>query len=216
MKVKDYDVKYSEKQRRWTCTCPDFKYRRAVIPDGTCKHIDGLLASMNMPLLIPQNRYPRIELAQIVSRIEELPFKHEICGSWRRQRPDLKDLDVVVRLERTQFAEFKEALTYLGHYKYGATERLQIEMSMCSSRSTEPILIPVDFRICYGDPNWIPMMMHFTGSKDENVRLRRIAKSQGMKLNEYGLYRLAEPICCLTEQEIYARLGEEYKEPWER
>jgi DNA polymerase (family 10) len=62
--------------------------------------------------------------------------------------------------------------------------------------------------------------MHFTGSKVENIRLRKIAKEKGMTLSEYGLVESAtgsgEVVASKTEQEIYAALGEQYKEPWQR
>ena len=52
---------------------------------------------------------------------------------------------------------------------------------------------------------------YFTGSKDHNVRLREIALSKGMKLNEYGLYQNAEssePVLVTghTEEAIYRGL----------
>ena len=52
---------------------------------------------------------------------------------------------------------------------------------------------------------------YFTGSKDHTVRLREIALSKGMRLNEYGLYRIAEssePVFVTghTEEAIYRGL----------
>src|SRR3989338_2865285 len=33
-------------------------------------------------------------------------------------------------------------------------------------------------------------LQYFTGSKDHNIELRKIAEEQGYKLNEYGLFKL--------------------------
>jgi DNA polymerase (family 10) len=48
---------------------------------------------------------------------------------------------------------------------------------------------------------------YFTGSKDHNVALRRIAQEKGLKLNEYGLFRGSKRVAGETEEEIYKALG---------
>ena len=49
-------------------------------------------------------------------------------------------------------------------------------------------------------------MHYFTGSKDHNVALRGMAKSRGLKINEYGVFRGDERIAGRTEEEVYAAL----------
>lgn len=56
-------------------------------------------------------------------------------------------------------------------------------------------------------------LQYFTGSKDHNVELRRIAIKEGLKLNEYGLFRNEKRIKGETEEEIYERLGMEWIPP---
>ena len=64
---------------------------------------------------------------------------------------------------------------------------------------------------------YAPALMYFTGSKDENIRLRRKALSLGYQLNEYGLTAVkpgAVPVpVCLSERAVYAALGEAFVEP---
>jgi DNA polymerase (family 10) len=50
-------------------------------------------------------------------------------------------------------------------------------------------------------------LQYFTGSKEHNVVLRRVAIDKGMKLNEYGLFRGAKMLAGKTEEEIYKKLG---------
>ena len=52
-------------------------------------------------------------------------------------------------------------------------------------------------------------MQYFTGSKAHNIVLRDRALQRGLKLNEYGLYRVDDNtrIAGETEEEIYAALG---------
>jgi DNA polymerase (family 10) len=55
--------------------------------------------------------------------------------------------------------------------------------------------------------------LYFTGSKAHNIALRRIAQDQGLKLNEYGLWRGRARIAGETEAAVYRALGLRYIEP---
>jgi DNA polymerase (family 10) len=50
-------------------------------------------------------------------------------------------------------------------------------------------------------------LQYFTGSKDHNVALRRIAIGLGLKLSEYGLFKGSKMIGGADEEEIYRLLG---------
>lgn len=54
---------------------------------------------------------------------------------------------------------------------------------------------------------------YFTGSKEHNIALRRIAIKQGFKLNEYGLFMNETKVRGETEEGIYERLGLSWVEP---
>jgi DNA polymerase (family 10) len=56
-------------------------------------------------------------------------------------------------------------------------------------------------------------LQYFTGSKEHNIALRKIAIEKGMKLNEYGLFKGKKLIASETEEEIYKALGLPYFEP---
>jgi DNA polymerase (family 10) len=58
-------------------------------------------------------------------------------------------------------------------------------------------------------------MQYFTGSKAHNIALRDRAATRGLKLNEYGLFRLDDDarIAGDTEEGIYRALGLEWIEP---
>ncbi|MEE8232350.1 MAG: PHP domain-containing protein, partial [Thermoplasmata archaeon] len=61
---------------------------------------------------------------------------------------------------------------------------------------------------CYGAG-----LLYFTGSKDHNIKLRSLAISLGMRLNEYGVFRGDEQVAGATEAEAYKALGLPYIEP---
>jgi DNA polymerase (family 10) len=48
------------------------------------------------------------------------------------------------------------------------------------------------------------------------VALRRLALAQGLRLNEYGLFRGEKRIAGKTEEEVYAALSLPYLRPEER
>jgi DNA polymerase (family 10) len=50
-------------------------------------------------------------------------------------------------------------------------------------------------------------LQYFTGSKDHNIIVRRIAETKGYKLNEYGLYKGSRRVAGATEESIYKALG---------
>ena len=52
-------------------------------------------------------------------------------------------------------------------------------------------------------------MQYFTGSKSHNIVLRDRALQRGLKLNEYGLYRISDDhrVAGASEEEIYGALG---------
>lgn len=56
-------------------------------------------------------------------------------------------------------------------------------------------------------------LQYFTGSKNHNIVIRKIAKDKGFKLNEYGLFIGRKKIAGRTEKEIYKRLGMDLMPP---
>lgn len=81
--------------------------------------------------------------------------------------------------------------------------------------------VHVDIKVV-PEQSWPFGLLHFTGSKRENMRLRNKALLMGFRLNEYGFKSLKNPNVppqsygCLTEKDIYAFLNEPYKEPKDR
>jgi DNA polymerase (family 10) len=67
----------------------------------------------------------------------------------------------------------------------------------------------VDLRVV-PENSWGAALQYFTGSKEHNVHVRGLAKSKGMKVNEYGVFDANDESKLLagaTEQEVYAIVG---------
>jgi DNA polymerase (family X) len=56
-------------------------------------------------------------------------------------------------------------------------------------------------------------LQYFTGSKEHNIALRKIAIEKGLKLYEYGLFKGSKMIAGETEEEIYQKLGMDWIPP---
>lgn len=56
-------------------------------------------------------------------------------------------------------------------------------------------------------------LQYFTGSKEHNIAVRKIAMDKGLKLSEYGLFQESKMITGKTEEEIYRALGMQWIPP---
>jgi DNA polymerase (family 10) len=56
-------------------------------------------------------------------------------------------------------------------------------------------------------------LQYFTGSKEHNIAIRKIAIEKGLKLSEYGLFRGPKMIAGKNEKEIYNALGMDWIPP---
>jgi len=56
-------------------------------------------------------------------------------------------------------------------------------------------------------------LQYFTGSKEHNIALRRVAIAKGLKLNEYGVFKGSKKVAGETEQAVYSALGVEWIPP---
>jgi DNA polymerase (family 10) len=74
--------------------------------------------------------------------------------------------------------------------------------------------LQVDLRVV-PDDSWGAALQYFTGSQAHNVRIREIAVRLGLRLSEYGLFRVesGERIASRTEEEIYQALGMSWVPP---
>ena len=66
--------------------------------------------------------------------------------------------------------------------------------------------------------SYIPALVYFTGSYELNRKMRQLAKTNGYKLNEYGLYdeKTKQPILLKTEEQLFDQLNMNYLDPNER
>lgn len=137
---------------------------------------------------------------KICERLLEIKGVHkvEIAGSIRRMQETIGDLDFLVISENpNEAADFFASMPEVAHvYAHGNTKVL------VRLRSG----IDADLRVVPGE-SFGAALQYFTGNKDHNVEVRKIAIKNGYSLNEYGLTRGKKIIASKTEEEIYGKLG---------
>lgn len=127
--------------------------------------------------------------------------KMEFAGSYRRGKETIGDLDILVVSNSPEqvmdrFGQYPELTELLA--------RGDTKMSIRISGSFQ-----VDLRVV--DPScWGAALQYFTGSKEHNVYVRSLAKSLGLKISEYGVFRELDqnqPIAGHDEASLYEAIG---------
>ncbi len=122
----------------------------------------------------------------------------EVAGSARRMKETVGDFDILATSKTPRkcmdfFANLKEVREVIVKGDTKTSVKLDIGLN-CDMRIVE-------------DKSFGAALQYFTGSKDHNVKLRKIAISKGLKLNEYGLFKGSRVVASLTEKDVYNALG---------
>lgn len=132
-----------------------------------------------------------------------------VAGSLRRRKETIGDVDMLVVSRRPKpIMDFFVAMPEVTRvYAHGRTKSA---IQLSSGLDVDIRVVPKES--CGAALNY------FTGSKDHNVALRKIAIKKGFKLNEYGLFRrdskgASKMIAGATEKELYEALDMAYIEP---
>ena len=224
-----------------TCTCPNFKYRCSNFtidrPERRCKHIlqvmedhPELFSSTESKAEVVtadskdpdgKTRYARSVFDLYVTEIKktvksfDIVTDVQICGSYRRLAERCSDLDVLIQLKGSE--SWSPILDYfeniLGY-------QLIKEIGRGDAKAAYMIdgFVHVDFKNVPME-SWPYALMHFTGSKNTNIMMRRRANQIGYKLNEYGLFKESDDSRVEglnTEEDVYNFLKLNYQQPWER
>ena len=128
----------------------------------------------------------------------------EAAGSYRRRCETVGDLDVLATTAKdsnimSHFIGFPEVKEVLANGPTKSSVRLhsglQVDLRLLDQKS-------------YG-----AAMHYFTGSKAHNIAIRGIGHNQGLKINEYGVFREDYLVGGETEEEIFRSVGLEWIPP---
>ncbi|WP_066194566.1 DNA polymerase/3'-5' exonuclease PolX [Gracilibacillus timonensis] len=160
------------------------------------------------------DRLPVASVLRVAKQIEDYLAdiaeidRFSIAGSMRRFRETVKDLDFIIATKQPE--KVREKLLQIdGHMETIASGDTKVSIVMQGE-----FAIGVDFRLV-ADKEFATTLHHFTGSKDHNVQMRQLAKSQGKKISEYGVEdtETGEVATFTTEDEFYQSFGLPYIPP---
>ncbi|PIR66847.1 MAG: DNA polymerase III [Parcubacteria group bacterium CG10_big_fil_rev_8_21_14_0_10_36_14] len=153
------------------------------------KNHGRMLLSEALPLA--KNIIKQLKKTGITERIA-------VAGSIRRMQETIGDIDIVAtsKTPKKLISAFTK-LPEVEHIKLKGATRSSVRLR---------IGIDADLRVV-ASGIFGATLQYFTGDKQHNIAVRKIAIKKGYKLNEYGLFRNKKIIACKTEEEIYKKLG---------
>ena len=155
----------------------------------------------------------RFLLGEILPKVKEVQQKLESlkevrkvnpAGSVRRRRETIGDVDFLVVSDKpAQVMDFFVSLP--GVVKIWSKGSTKASVRMKEGFDMDIRVVP---KRAYGSA-----LQYFTGSKEHNIVIRRLAMDKGLKLSEYGLFRGRKMVAGETEEGIYRALGMRWMEP---
>jgi DNA polymerase (family 10) len=143
---------------------------------------------------------PLLAYLREITEVERL----EVAGSYRRRQETVGDVDLL--------AIASHPLPVMEAFRAYA----QVDKVLMAGDTRSSVVLgsglQVDLRVvpaaCYG-----AALVYFTGSKEHNVKLRRRGVERGLKISEYGVFKVEEEevegacIAGREEAEVYAAVG---------
>jgi DNA polymerase (family 10) len=184
--------------------------------DGRIRALPGFGAKTEQAILAAVSRQvkeqPRLKLAvaaqyatALQAWLQTLPGVQQVvvAGSYRRCRETVGDLDILVTADTAgvmdQIVTYDEVSQVLASGPTRATLLLQSGLQ-------------VDVRVveaaCFG-----AALVYFTGSREHNIALRRLAQERKLKISEYGVFRGKRRTAGATEESVYRSVGLPWIEP---
>jgi DNA polymerase (family X) len=143
----------------------------------------------------------------LIAWLREIPEveRLEVAGSYRRRRETVGDIDLLALA--SQPGPVMEAfLHYPQRDKILMAGDTRSTITLGSGLQVDLRVVPPD---CYG-----AALVYFTGSKEHNVKLRRRGVERGLRISEYGVFRVdgdtegeGERIAGREEADVYAAVG---------
>ncbi len=146
------------------------------------------------------------KVKEIYDQLKNLKGVQEInwCGSIRRMKETIGDVDfLVISKEPQKVMDFFCSLP--GIIKIWGKGTTKSSVRMREGFDMDIRVVPAK---SYGSA-----LQYFTGSKEHNIALRKIAIDKNLKLSEYGLFRGSKMIAGKKEEEIYEALGMDWIPP---
>jgi len=161
----------------------------------------------------------RFLLREIIPEVERITEKFKkikgvvnlsVAGSTRRRKETIGDVDFLVAIKDTSDKYLVEKIMSTFVLMDDVVKIVGKGETKSSIKTKKGL--DMDLRLVK-ESSFGSALQYFTGSKEHNIALRRIAMKQGYKLSEYGLFKNERKIKGETEEEIYEKLGMDWIPP---
>jgi DNA polymerase (family 10) len=153
----------------------------------------------------------RIYAQAIERRLKKDRIRVEICGSIRREKATVHDVDLVVGCSVSDFKSIMSSACDRANIYYEELTKTPVP------KKFDCLIGEVQINSYFAtSENWGAMVLFLTGNQLFNIIMRGEAKKQGYKLSQYGLFHGPEVIAGRTEGQIFDALGLDYIEPKDR
>jgi len=120
------------------------------------------------------------------------------AGSYRRAKETVGDLDILVVADSSspvmdRFVEYEDVKDVLSK---GTTRSSVVWRSG----------LQVDLRLVEAQ-SFGAALQYFTGSQAHNIAVRHLGRRLGLKINEYGVFKIDDRVAGDTEQSVYRSIG---------
>ena len=147
-----------------------------------------------------------IEAKRIIDYLKAMPEVDNIsiAGSLRRMKETVGDIDILVSSKNSS-----KVMDYFikmpGVQKVWGKGKTKTSVRMDRGYNVDLRVVP---KSSFGSA-----LQYFTGSKEHNIALRKVAIAKGLKLNEYGVFKGSKKVAGETEQAVYSALGVDWIPP---
>ncbi|OQA71049.1 MAG: DNA polymerase/3'-5' exonuclease PolX [Parcubacteria group bacterium ADurb.Bin247] len=146
------------------------------------------------------------ETKRIIDYLKAMPEVDNIsiAGSLRRMKETVGDIDILVSSKNSS-----KVMDYFikmpGVQKVWGKGKTKTSVRMDRGYNVDLRVVP---KSSFGSA-----LQYFTGSKEHNIALRKVAIAKGLKLNEYGVFKGSKKVAGETEQAVYSALGVDWIPP---
>ncbi len=143
---------------------------------------------------------PLVKYLQQVRGVKEVT----IAGSYRRGKESVGDVDILVGATKAS-----DVMDRFVHY-----DEVREVLSKGTTRAGVILRcgLQVDLRLV-AEEEFGAALHYFTGSKAHNIQLRLLGKQQGLKINEYGVFKGERRVAGKTEESVFKSVGLSYMPP---
>ena len=171
----------------------------AALKAGRVESLEGFGATSVAKILTSIEDFRQYSGRFLISQVDELigPLlahmregpgveRIEVAGSYRRRKETIGDVDLLVQAELPAPAVMEHFTAFRSVDRVVAAGDTRGAVVLGSGLEVDLRVIP--------DRSFGAALHYFTGSKEHNVAVRQIAQRQGLRVNEWGVFRMPEGV----------------------